>query len=265
MCRIAAYIGPEVPLENIVVHPKHSLLVQSQNATEAKLSVNGDGFGFAWYAADLQPDPQPGLYRDVLPAWSDGNLVSLCRMIRSRLFIAHVRASTMGETARANCHPFSHGTWSFCHNGQVPHFRAIRRRMEAALPDPLYEARQGSTDSEMLFLTLLANGLDTDPAAAIRATLSRVGAAQATGPVRMTCVFSDGTTLYAFRHASDHNSPTLYASRALDHGGFALASEPLCGNAKAWRALTPDTLYRLSKTGDLSEERLFPAAHLLSA
>ena len=38
MCRIAAYVGPEIPLENIIVRPKHSLLAQSQNATEAKLS-----------------------------------------------------------------------------------------------------------------------------------------------------------------------------------------------------------------------------------
>ncbi len=260
MCRIAAYTGPEVPLENIIVHPRHSLLVQSQNATEAKLSVNGDGFGFAWYTQDRQP----GLYRDVLPAWSDGNLVSLCRMIRSQLFIAHVRASTMGETARANCHPFGFDRWSFCHNGQVPHFRAIRRELEAALPDPLYEARQGSTDSEMLFLTMLANGLDRDPAAAIRATLDKVGPARSDGPVRMTCVFSDGETLYAFRHASDDHSPTLYASGRLDHGGYALASEPLCGRAAAWRALTPDTLYRLSPDGALTGEPLFEETRLIA-
>ncbi len=131
MCRIAAYAGPSIPLENIIIRPKHSLLEQSQHATEAKLAVNGDGFGIAWY----DDGPEPGLYRDVLPAWSDGNLTSLCRMVRSRLFLAHVRASTVGETSRQNCHPFTFGKWSFCHNGQVPHFPAIRRRLEAALPD----------------------------------------------------------------------------------------------------------------------------------
>ena len=49
MCRLSAYLGPEIPLQNIVVLPKHSLLEQSQAATEAKLAVNGDGFGVAWY------------------------------------------------------------------------------------------------------------------------------------------------------------------------------------------------------------------------
>ena len=65
MCRIAAYTGPEIPLENIIVRPAHSLLEQSQHAAEAKLAVNGDGFGISWYG----PDGMPGLYRDVLPAW----------------------------------------------------------------------------------------------------------------------------------------------------------------------------------------------------
>lgn len=239
MCRIAAYIGPPIPLENIIVRPKHSLLQQSQHANEAKLSVNGDGFGIAWYDRDAAP----GLYRDVLPAWADGNLTSLCRMVRSRLFISHVRASTMGETSRANCHPFSFGNWSFCHNGQVPHFPAIRRKLEQALPDDLYAARGGSTDSEMLFLTLLANGLAQDPDAAMARTLDALG--KGPEPVKMTCVFSDGKLLYGFRFASKGAAPTLYQSGLLDNGGRALASEPLCGVPSAWAEVPQNRIVSL--------------------
>ena len=245
MCRIAAYTGPAIPLENIIVRPAHSLLSQSQHATEAKLAVNGDGFGIAWYGAG----DQPGLYRDVLPAWADGNLTSLCRMVHSPLFIGHIRASTVGETSRANCHPFSNGRWSFCHNGQVPHFARIRRRLEAALPDDLFAARRGTTDSEMIFLTMLANGLDTDPQAALRATLNLIGPAGDEGPVRLTVVFSDGQKLFAFRHASDGVCPTLYVSGVLDHGGRALASEPLCGQPDRWTAVPVDTLCTVSAAG----------------
>ncbi len=239
MCRIAAYCGPSIPLENIIVRPRHSLLEQSQHASEAKLAVNGDGFGIAWY----DQGETPGLYRDVLPAWADGNLTSLCRMVRSRLFIAHVRASTVGETSRQNCHPFSHGRWSFCHNGQVPHFPAIKRRLEAALPDDLYAARHGSTDSEMIFLTLLANGLKHDPSAAMAATLEQIGAGPA--PVKLTCVFSDGHTLFGFRHASNGTAPTLYASDTLDTGGKAFASEPLDGGT--WDAVPEDKIVTLGE------------------
>ena len=245
MCRIAAYTGPAIPLENIIVKPAHSLLTQSQHANEAKLAVNGDGFGIAWYGEDRAP----GLYRDVLPAWADGNLASLCRMVRSELFIGHIRASTVGETSRANCHPFTYGRWSFCHNGQVPHYPQIRRRLEQALPDDLYAHRRGTTDSEMIFLTLLAQGLDRDPAAALQATLDLLGPAEDGAPIKLTLVFSDGETLYAFRHASDGQCPTLYLSGVLDHGGRAVASEPLCGQSDRWTAVPTDTLCALSPKG----------------
>lgn len=244
MCRIAAYTGPAIPLENIVVRPAHSLLTQSQHASEAKLAVNGDGFGIAWYGEGAEP----GLYRDVLPAWADGNLTSLCRMIHSRHFIAHIRASTMGETSRVNCHPFTYENWSFCHNGQIPHFPSIRRRLESALPDALYNVRRGSTDSEMIFLTLLANGLTTDPEQAIHSTLKAIGPSP-NGPTRLTIVFSDGETLYAYRHASDGKCPTLYMSGPLDNGGRAVASEPLCGQAERWEMIPANTLCAITEAG----------------
>ena len=248
MCRIAAYTGPSIPLENIIVRPAHSLLEQSQHASEAKLAVNGDGFGIAWYGDDANPC----LYRDVLPAWSDGNLTSLCRMVKSHHFIAHIRASTMGETSRANCHPFTHDNWSFCHNGQVPHYPAIRRQLEAALPDDLYAARRGTTDSEMIFLTLLANGLNDDPERALAAMFASIGPATRAGPVRLTCVFSDGAQLYAYRYASDDFCPTLYLSGTLDNGGRALASEPLCGDGDRW-AEAPTNQLMVVSSGALAK------------
>jgi glutamine amidotransferase len=254
MCRIAAYQGPEIPLERIVTRPTHSLLSQSRHATEAAIAVNGDGFGLAWYRAE---QAEPGLYRDVLPAWADANLQNLCRMVSSALFIAHVRASTIGETSRANCHPFTHERWSFCHNGQVPHFLTIRRALEAALPDALYTSRLGSTDSEMLFLTLLALGLDDDPAQALRALLPRITPPEGAAPLRLTCVFSDGVRLFGFRHASDRACPSLYMSGRLDSGGRAIASEPLCCQTTQWDALEADTLYCL-QAGQVTATRIMP-------
>lgn len=245
MCRIAAYSGPDIPLENIIVRPEHSLLEQSQHATEAKLAVNGDGFGLSWYGEDSTP----GIYRDVLPAWADGNLTSLCRMVRSRLFIGHVRASTVGETSRQNCHPFGYENWSFCHNGQVPHFDKIKRRLEEALPDPLYAVRTGSTDSEMFFLTLLRHGLALNPKAALESTLKDIGSGD--DIVKVTCVFSDGADLYGFRYASNGPAPTLYLSGTLDNGGRAMASEPLDGLTDNWLMIPQNTLCRLDRSGQV--------------
>ncbi|MEL7230060.1 MAG: class II glutamine amidotransferase, partial [Pseudomonadota bacterium] len=239
MCRLVAYQGEALALETLIVTPSHSLVEQSQHASEAKFAVQGDGFGIAWYDGAGQG---PGVYRDVLPAWSDGNLPSLCRMIRSPLFMAHVRASTTGETTRQNCHPFSHGRWSFIHNGQIPDIVRIRRPLEALLCDELYEAKRGNTDSELMFLLLLQYGLETDVPQAIRKVLGLVRQHSCWGrgwdACRFACVLSDGERLMAFRASSDGRAPTLYRRV----GEVVLASEPLDGQENGWLALPENRL-----------------------
>ena len=103
-------------------------------------------------SAGTASGPEPGIYREVRPAWSDENLRSLCDQVRSGLFFAHVRASTGTATTRANCHPFAHGRYLFMHNGQIGGYARIKRRLEALIPDELYERRLGTTDSEAIFL-----------------------------------------------------------------------------------------------------------------
>ena len=68
MCRLAAYVGPQIPLENIVTAPQLSLLFQSKDAYESKVSNNGDGFGIAWYGSNpeqafIEFVCQPGLMK----------------------------------------------------------------------------------------------------------------------------------------------------------------------------------------------------------
>ena len=82
MCRWIAYRGETIPLEQYVTAPAHSLVVQSQRALESTAATNGDGFGMGWYGEHAEP----GLYREVRPAWSDENLRYLCRHIRSHLY-----------------------------------------------------------------------------------------------------------------------------------------------------------------------------------
>lgn len=241
MCRLAAYLGPQRALADIVIAPSHSLLHQSQAATEAKLAVNGDGFGMAWWGDDAEP----GLYRDVLPAWSDGNLPSLCRVIRSRLLLAHVRAGTDGETARVNCHPFTYGRWAFMHNGRIGGFDTLRRQAEAALPDAQYLARRGTTDSELFFLTMVALGLDRDPVAAFAASYARF-AALSPGPMRFAVVLSNGQRLWAFRASSDGLSPSLYVRHCKDGAGTVIASEPLDGAVSRWDNLPAQSVCEVS-------------------
>ena len=99
MCRFVAYLGEPIYLESLIAQPRHSLMRQSLRADQAKTVTNGDGFGIGWYAER----PEPGVYREVMPAWSDDNLLALSGTLRSRLFFAHVRAATAGGIARTNC------------------------------------------------------------------------------------------------------------------------------------------------------------------
>ena len=268
MCRWAAYLGEPIYLEHIVSSQTHSLIEQSHHATEAKTSTNGDGFGVAWYGER----PEPGLFRDILPAWSDCNLKSLARQIRSGLFLAHVRAATGGGTRRDNCHPFVHGRWSFMHNGQVSGFERLRRPLEALLDDRLYAARVGTTDSELLFLLALHFGLERQPVAAIETMLRHVEAeALRLGfetVIRFTAAFSDGESLYAVRYASDRKAPTLYSAPL--GRGRCLVSEPLNDDRDAWVAIPDGSVVRVANDalsiepfGDWVHERQAPELQLV--
>lgn len=234
MCRFLAYRGAPILMDTLVAAPCHSLVHQSLHAAECKTHTNGDGFGLGWYGER----DEPGLYREVRPAWSDENLRSISAQVRSRLFFAHVRSATGTATTRSNCHPYAVGRWMFMHNGQVGGWRAVRRAVEAMIPDRLYEHRGGTTDSEALFLAALANGLEDDPVAAMADTLSRVRAlVRAAGiaePLRFAAALSDGERLWAFRWACDDRPPSLYWSQSAA-GDLVLVSEPIDSHRDHWR------------------------------
>lgn len=243
MCRWAAYLGAPIFLEDIVARPGHSLIRQSLDARQAPSAINADGFGLAWYG----DRPEPGLYRDILPAWSDPNLRSIVAQVRSRLFLAHVRASTGTASSRNNCHPFTVGRWSFMHNGQVGGYEAFRRDADMLIPDALYPHRKGATDSEALFLIALAEGLESDPQGAMERACARLTAlsrARGSAPyLRLTAALSDGDTLYAMRTASDDAAPSLWHRWMPDagggQGGRAVVSEPFDLECGGWEAVPP--------------------------
>ena len=234
MCRLAGYIGEPIPLQSLIIEPEHSLIEQSLEAQEAKLSVNGDGFGVAWHD-ELD---EPGVFKHTQPAWSDQNLLSIARHIRAPSILAHVRAATDGAIIHTNCHPFAHGTWAFAHNGQIGGFAALRRTLENVLPDHLYNARQGTTDSELLFFLLLHFGLDRDPVSAVEETIALVArTAQSKGEAgsfKFTALCSTRDCLVAIRYASKGHAPTLYCSWSMKRTGVVVASEPLTPNKEQW-------------------------------
>jgi glutamine amidotransferase len=232
MCRWIAYRGEPTALERYVTSPAHSLVEQSMRALESTAATNGDGFGLGWYA-DL---PDPGVYREVRPAWSDDNLRNLCRHIRSHLFFAHVRATTGTAVTRPNCHPFVSGNWMFMHNGVIGDWSQIRRPVEAMIPDELYKTRLGTTDSEAVFLAIMGAGGADDPVGATTRVLdvltSLVNSGAQRDPLRYTSAMTDGKDLYAFRYAVNDNANSLYYRAAGDD--VVIVSEPLDKDRSIW-------------------------------
>jgi glutamine amidotransferase len=210
MCRWIAYRGEVTAFENYVTEPEHSLVTQSLRALESTAATNGDGFGLGWYG----DHPEPGLYRETRPAWSDENLRYLCRHLRSHLFFAHVRAATGTAVTRQNCHPFACGRWLFMHNGFVGSWNRLRRKVEALIPDPLYPSRLGTTDSEAVFLAMVGAGLEQDPLAATRNVLRALGRLVNENGLRerlrFTSALSNGHDLFAFRFAENDSANSLY-------------------------------------------------------
>ncbi len=255
MCRLIAYCGPSIPLENVIVRPRHSLVIQSQLAEEAKLAVNGDGFGLAWYDTKAENTSAqtscPALYKEVMPAWANPNLLHLCRSIQAENFLAHVRASTFGEASYQNCHPFAHGAWSFAHNGQIGGFGQLRRPLENRLPDHLFQQRLGITDSELLFLLIVSHGLEQSPQRACRdaiAEITRLHVSLGIKPaIKLTFVLSNGNSLIGCRYSSNSAAPTLYLSKSTVHGGTVLASEPLDGDRDNWTMIAPNSLIEVDR------------------
>jgi glutamine amidotransferase len=232
MCRWIAYRGETIPLEHYVTEPEHSLVTQSIHALESTASTHGDGFGLGWYG----DHPEPGLYREVRPAWSDENLRYLCRHIRSHLFFAHVRSATGTPTTRPNCHPFACGGWMFMHNGFVGGWNKLRRHVESLIPDELYPSRVGTTDSEAVFLAIVGAGVGRNPIEATERVLAQltefVGREEPGLPLRFTAALANGRDLYAFRYAVNDHANSLYYRAAPT--GVVVVSEPLDKEHAKW-------------------------------
>jgi glutamine amidotransferase len=273
MCRWLAYSGSPIRLEELLVKRDRSLIDQSLHSREGATPTNGDGFGVGWY----EEDEPPRVYRSVHPAWNDRNLKELAAGISSRLFFAHIRASTGTAIQETNTHPFRYGRWLWMHNGLIREFPRLRRELVMAIDDSLFDSIEGTTDSETMFYLALSFGLESDPVAAVE---RMVGFVEDTGhrhgiehPIQMTIATTDGRCVYAFRYSSEGESRSLYFSTRMDAlkarypeseelAGLSdetrvVVSEPLGDLAGAWNEV-PESHVGIVQPG-LDELRPFTA------
>jgi predicted glutamine amidotransferase len=278
MCRFVLYLGEPVVLETLLFRPINSLVNQSYDAEERD-PLNGDGFGVAWYAPEIAPEP--AVFKSATPAWSNRNLMHLGRVTSSQCVLAHVRAAMPGLTvSENNCHPFAHGNFAFVHNGDVGQFHAVRRALLTALSDESFRIIHGETDSEHLFGLFLdiwrtINGKDPLLAMAealeqtIRHTVGLLEQKGITADSQFNIAIADGKRAVATRCGigDARKLPTLYwhqgrryvfengACHMLDFDvrsdTVIIASEPLSDDP-GWEPLEPNSMILVGEDHEIS-------------
>jgi glutamine amidotransferase len=229
MCRLAAYIGPDIPLQQFLLEPDHSLYKQSWEPRELKYTkLNADGYGFGWFTDDAAPSA----YTSSQPIWSDSNLPALARTLRFPLWLAEVRSATDGTPVHPfNTAPFYDDRLLYTHNGFIRDFHLrLLPEVTALLSPEVHAGIRGNTDSEYLFACLrqfLLDAEEPDITGALQKLYAwlapRIGEQQAL----LNLVVSDGERIYATRHGYNHECASLYYTTddELFPGGQLVASE----------------------------------------
>lgn len=278
MCRLLAYQGPPLAVEDLLYRPNHSLINQSYNARERAEPLNGDGFGLGWYAPEITS--QPAVFASVTPAWNNRNLRYMAPKLVSPTIFAHVRAATSGGVTEYNCHPFHHRDLLMMQNGGVSGFEYIKRALSNQLSAERYAWIDGHTDSQHLFALFLDHYLsdeaaDADTMAdALTAMFRDLAAlkvdAGLTEASHLNMVVSNGRETVASRYADSpgtmplslhYTQGTRYVCdaegcsmrKAGAHEQTAIiASEPLTEEAQHWHDVPPNHFVLVDERAQVS-------------
>jgi glutamine amidotransferase len=277
MCRFVAYLGSEILLEDILVKPANSIVMQSLHARESTIPTNGDGFGLGWYAPTI--NEEPALFTSIFPAWNDRNLLNLTAKITSPCFFAHVRAAGSGGVTNFNCHPFVYGKWMLMHNGDINNFITVKRHLRHLLDDDIYHWIQGETDSEHIFALFLqlAKGKDLNQLSVVadilQATLVKINKlvdryCSENASYYNLCL-TDGRRMLATRYCTEHNempeSLHYFAGTALHeyialrnplHKAVLISSEKLTNFNTDWQDVPANHLLLIDEDHRIELRRL---------
>lgn len=257
MCRIVAYLGPPVRLSSLLEGLSRGLIEQSRNAREmADWSVAGDGWRIGWFLPES--GPAPGLFKSILPAWSDENPRTAPHAILSGVIVGHVRyASPNVETCFANTPLYAMDDHLWTINGMIePWPGRISKAMRDRL-DPDHEADlRGVTDGEMmgaLWRTQSRRIGGRDDALALRSMLreARDLVREHGGEIRVNMILASASEILAVRYADTGEPNSLYdfgPGEEQWQGGVLIASEPM-DDGPGWTTVEPDSLVRVDTGG----------------
>jgi glutamine amidotransferase len=161
VCRVLAYLGEPLPVENLLFDTDNSLVRQSHSPRMMNTFLNLAGFGMkAWDPTSLRPD-DPFTYRaTALPSF-DRNLRFFSSKVAATCLVAHVRGVTYsGEAvvAETNLHPFhfAGARVVLAHNGHLRRFPDIRYSLVEHVRPEIAKRIEGTTDSEWIYALVLS-------------------------------------------------------------------------------------------------------------
>ena len=218
MCRVLAYSGPPVTLEDLLFRPDSSLIRQAY-APRQLHKLNLGGFGMlAWDDTSIDPGI-PWNYRSTdLPVF-DGNLRSLARKARASCLLAHVRGipyRTSSGFGPHNLHPFHFpgSRWAMAHNGDLHDHDRLKPELMRHFSPEIQGRLRGTTDSETIYALVTSllgsRAADAGPDELMHAlceclrlvgdTRRRLGIDRNSA---LNLFFSDGDTILALRYTYD--------------------------------------------------------------
>ncbi|MCD9197761.1 class II glutamine amidotransferase [Aeromicrobium wangtongii] len=155
-----AYIGPEIPVENLLLKPENSLVNQTLDP-ERHPQLQLAGWGFGIWSEHLLKTDEPLLYHRPMAAFYDDNVAGIVPSLQASTLLAHVRAADYNSAAvlaDENCHPFSYqGTpWMIAQNGDLPNWKLLQRELLQHCKDEFLKQMRGTTDTEFLYVLLLS-------------------------------------------------------------------------------------------------------------
>ena len=218
MCRVLAYLGEPLPLEDLLYAPDNSLVRQSYAPQRLRM-LNLAGFGIsAWERASGEPYVYhtPGM-----PAF-DNNLRSLSRNVQASCVLAHVRGVPFNENTVVGAqflHPFIYPGMpvALAHNGDLHRFAEVRPHLQRHLRPEIARLVRTNLDSEWIyavFLSRFARPADEHSASelgdALVETIEILGEARTRAGVdgmsSVNLFVADGRTIVAARYAFDFGS-----------------------------------------------------------
>jgi len=164
MCRVVAYLGNPVLLDDLIFGPDNSVIRQTY-APQMLHMHNLGGFGMAAWDATSHLPAEPFFYKvSDLPIF-DTNLKASARKVRPHCLLAHIRGvpySHLSHVGPDNIHPFRYPGFrlAMAHNGDLAEFSRMKYRLLEHIKPEIAAQISGTTDSEWVYALLMSHVKD---------------------------------------------------------------------------------------------------------